>query len=217
MSGKRKELGLDSYGVQKTMRGRHFLGDGMGMLALNTISGLVGMVTYFYTDKVGLAAGMVGTILLVAKIIDAFTDLGMGYIVDRTNTRYGKARPWILWMALPVLVTVIALFAVPAGASGGVKIAWALVTNILLTAVVYTAIAIPYGCLLSLGTKSVEERSRMGIYRSVFGYIAGMIIAILLIPLSNLLGGDQRAWMILGTVFGVVSALALLGTFFSTK
>ena len=217
MAKLRKELGLDSNGVQKTMRAHNFLGDGASMLALNTISGLVGMITYFYTDKVGLAAGIVGTILLISKIIDAFTDLGMGYIVDRTNTKYGKARPWILWMVLPTFISIMALFLIPASASIEVKIAWALLSNLFVTSIVYTAIAVPYGSLLALSTKSVEERGKMGIYRSIFGFIAGMIIAILLIPLSNLLGGEQKAWIILSVIFGAISSVSLLWTFLTTR
>jgi GPH family glycoside/pentoside/hexuronide:cation symporter len=89
----KKELGLDSQGIQKTLRIRNYLGDGMGMIALNGISGLVAMLTYFYTDKVGIAAAAAGTIMLTARIFDAVTDLGMGYIVDRTRSRFGKARP----------------------------------------------------------------------------------------------------------------------------
>lgn len=217
MAKEKKILGLDKNGIQKTMTTKNFVGDGATMLALNTMSGLVGMITYFYTDKVGLAAGIAGTIILIAKIIDAFTDLGMGYIVDRTHTKYGKARPWILWMVIPTFLSIVALFLVPANASIEVKTAWALITNVFLTAIVYTAIAIPYGSLLSLSTASVEERGKMGILRSVFGYIAGMFIAILLVPLSNALGGDQKAWIILSVIFGAISSMALLTTFLTTK
>ena len=81
MAKTKKELGLDSMGVQKSMRLTDYLGDGLGQLPLNIMSCLVGQLTYFYTEKVGLAAGMVATMLLIAKIFDAFSDLAMGKIM----------------------------------------------------------------------------------------------------------------------------------------
>lgn len=213
----KKTLGVDSQGIQKTIRGYQYFGDGMTQLALNSISGLIGMITYFYTDKVGVAAAATGTILLISKIIDAFTDLIMGRIVDKTNTKYGKARPWLLWMSIPTFVAVILLFYVPINAGSGTKFAYGLITNIFATAIVYTAIAIPYGCLMALVTKSTEERSKMGIYRTALGYLAGMVIAIGIIPITNALGGDQKAWIIVAAIFGVLSSGSLIWTFAVTR
>ena len=213
----RKELGVDNFGVQKTMRWYHFLGDGTTMLALNALSGLVGMLTYFYTDKIGLSAGIVGTILLATKFCDAFTDLFMGRIVDKTKSKWGKARPWFLWMSLPIGLIIIALFCIPANASNTVKNIYAFITNILATAVIYTAIAIPYGCIMATRTKSIAERGTMGIVRSIFGYIAGMVISILLIPITNMLGGDQAAWIKVAIVFGIISFISLIITFATSK
>ncbi len=206
----KKELGLDSMGVQKSMRLTDYLGDGLGQLPLNIMTSLVGQVTYFYTEKVGLAAGMVATMLLVAKILDAFSDLLMGKIMDEGHSPKGKCRPWFLRMAIPAMVSIILLFTVPKNAGSGLQTAYVLLTNILITAVVYTAVAIPYGALMTLRTKSSEERGKMGVFRAAFGYIAGMVIAILLIPITNALGGTQAAWIKVAVVFGLISALSLL-------
>ncbi len=197
-------------GVQKSMRLTDYLGDGLGQLPLNIMTSLVGQVTYFYTEKVGLAAGMVATMLLVAKILDAFSDLLMGKIMDEGHSPKGKCRPWFLRMAIPALVSIILLFTVPKNAGSGLQTAYVLLTNILITAVVYTAVAIPYGALMTLRTKSSEERGKMGVFRAAFGYIAGMVIAILLIPITNALGGTQAAWIKVAVVFGLISALSLL-------
>lgn len=207
---KNKELGLDSMGVPKSMRLTDYLGDGLGQLPLNIMSGLVGQLTYFYTEKVGLAAGMVATMLLVAKIVDAFSDLIMGKIMDAGHSPKGKCRPWFLRMALPAAVIIVLLFTVPKNAGSGFQMAYVLITNILITAVIYTAVAIPYGALMSLRTKSSDERGKMGVFRAAFGYIAGMIIAILLIPITNALGGTQAAWIKVAVVFGLISLLSLL-------
>ena len=208
--GKRKELGVDSMGIQKSMRLTDYLGDGLGQLPLNIMTSLVGQLTYFYTEKVGLAAGMVATMLLVAKIVDAFSDLLMGKIMDEGHSPKGKCRPWFQRMAIPALVSIVLLFTVPANAGSGLQTVYVLLTNILITAIVYTAVAIPYGALMTLRTKSSEERGKMGVFRAAFGYIAGVVIAILLIPITNALGGTQSAWIKVGVVFGLISMLSLM-------
>lgn len=205
----RKPLGKDGMGIQKTMRLGDYLGDGLGQLPLNVMANLVGQLTYFYTEKVGLAAGMVATMLLVAKFVDAFSDLVMGKIMDMGNSPKGKCRPWFLRMMIPAAVIIIMLFTVPKNAPGGLQMGYVLVTNILLSAVVYTAVAIPYGAIMAIRTESVEERGKMGIVRTVFGYVIGMVIAILLIPVTNMLGGDQAAWIKVAVVFAVLSAASL--------
>lgn len=205
----KKPLGKDSMGIQKTMRLGDYLGDGLGQLPLNVMANLVGQLTYFYTEKVGLAAGMVATMLLVAKFVDAFSGLAMGKIMEMTNSPKGKCRPWFLRMMIPAAVIIIMLFTVPKNAPGSLQMGYVLVTNILLSAVVYTAVSIPYGAIMAIRTESVEERGKMGIVRTVFGYVIGMVIAILLIPITNMLGGDQGAWIKVAVVFAVLSAASL--------
>ena len=113
----KKPLGKDKFGVQKVMRKGDYFADSLGQLALNSMSGLVGQLTYFYTDKVGMAAGALATVLLICKIIDAFTDIIMGNIVDHTAPDKEKYRPWILKMAIPAAIITIMLFTVPAAAA----------------------------------------------------------------------------------------------------
>jgi GPH family glycoside/pentoside/hexuronide:cation symporter len=141
----------------------------------------------------------------------------MGYIVDVTKSRFGKARPWILYMAIPALIAIVALFCVPAGANATVKNTYAFITNVLAIAIAYTAIAIPYGCLMAFVTKSTDERSKMGLFRALSGYIMGMLVAIAFIPITNFLGGDQKAWITVGAVIGILAMISLVITFFSNK
>lgn len=165
----------------------------------------------------GIAAAAAGTVLLIAKIIDAFTDLIMGYVVDRTKSKYGKARPWFLWMVIPFALSIVAIFTIPTGAGSGVKFAYGLITNVLATAVAYTAVAIPYGCFMAFVTKSTDERSKMGITRAIFGYLVGMIVAVGLVPITNMLGGDQAAWIKFAVILAVISAVSLILVFLSNK
>ena len=164
-----------------------------------------------------MMAAMVATMLMISKLVDAFSDLIMGKIMDMGKSKKGKCRPWFLRMVVPTLVIIIAMFLVPADASGGFQAFYVLITNILITAVVYTAVAIPYGSLIAIRTESIEERGKMGIFRTIFGYAIGIVISILLVPITNMLGGDQAAWIKVAVVFAVLSFLSLLILYKTTK
>jgi len=217
----RKPLGLDKMGIQKTMRFGDYLADGGGQFALNGISGLISAITYFYTDKVGVSALMAANVLLAAKVCDAFTDLIMGKILDNGKSPKGKCRPWFLRMAIPALIAIVALFTVPKGLTGIGLAAYLFFTNIFATAIVSTAIAIPYGAIMVMRTKSIEERNTMGIFRAAMGYIIGMIIAIALVPITNALGpngvADQAAYIKFAVVVGVLSAIFLFVLYKKSK
>lgn len=210
----KKQLGLDSMGIQKTMRLGDYLADSGGQFALNSISGLIGAITYFYTDKIGVAAMTAANVLLIAKIVDAFTDLIMGRIMDNGKSPKGKCRPWFLRMAIPAFVVIVALFSVPSGLSSPMLFAYLLITNVLASAVVSTAISIPYNAIQCMRTPSIEERTKMGIFRSIMGYLIGMIIAIALVPITNLLDvngvADQAAYIKFAVVLGLISMVLLL-------
>ena len=135
----KKPLGTDSMGIQKTMRVGDYLGDCGGQFALNAMTGLVSAVLYFYTEKVGVAAATAANVLLAAKIVDAFTDLIMGKIMDNGKSPKGKCRPWFLRMAIPSFVAIVALFTVPTGLTGFAQVAYLFLSNVFLTAIVSTA------------------------------------------------------------------------------
>ena len=207
-----KELGLDKDGQQKHLHGIDYLTDSLGQFALNSLNQLTGQLTYFYTTKIGMASGTVGTVLLVSKIFDAFTDLFMGKIVDKTNTKDGKARPWLLRMVIPVFLACVLLFTVPAS-MGSLRYVYALVTSVFASAIVYTAIAVPYYTMMSFKTKSSEEKGKMGTWRAAVGYAIGVACGIGLIPITVALGDDQAAWIKFGAILGALSALCLFITY----
>lgn len=212
----KKPLGKDQFGIQKVMRGSDYFADSMGQFALNAIGGMVGQLTYFYTDKAGLAAGMVATVFMITKIIDAFTDIIMGNIIDHTKPGKERYRPWILKMSIPAALMMLLLFTVPKGNSG-LQIAYMLVTNLLMTSVIYTAIAIPYASLQVVRTNSSEERGKMGVYRALAGYVPGMAIVLAVIPVTNALGGTQSAWVKFAAVVALLVALCLLFCYKKSK
>lgn len=204
-------------GIQKVMRMPDYLGDAAGQFSLNAISGLVGQLTYFYTDKVGVAAGAIATALLIVKILDAFTDIIMGYVVDHTKPGKEKYRPWIFRMIIPMAVVMVLMFTVPANVSSPLQIAYMFITNFLFTAVIYTIICVPYQAIMVVRTNSQEERAKMGTWRAAAGYVSGMIIAVMIIPITNMLGGDQKAWVMFSAGLAVVSAILLFVTYKTSK
>lgn len=210
MGKKKQEVRYDADGVRRVMRKRDYFADFGGQLGLGLMANLVGQLTYFYTDKVGLAVGGVGIMMMIAKIIDALTDVIVGNMVDHSKGGNKKYYSWMLRMAVPAAVVIVMMFTVPKGAGSAVSLAYVLLTNLLLTAVIYTMIATPFGAVMIVRTNSLSERSSMGLFRAVGNYGAGMVISIVTIPVTNMLGGTQNAWIKYGFVIAVAVLLLFL-------
>lgn len=208
--GKSKyDLGSDRNGIQKVMRKRDYMSDMGGQFGLNLMANLVGQLTYFYTDKVGLAVGGVGLIMLIAKVVDAVTDIWFGNVIDHSKGGNRKYYKWVLRMMIPMSVILVLMFTVPIQAGQIPSLIYACVTNILLTAVCATLIGTPLSAVMVVRTNSQSERENMGILRAVGSYGAGMIIAIATIPVTNMLGGNQNAWIKYGTIIALIVLLML--------
>ena len=203
-------LGLDHMGVQKRMRKIDYLTDISGQAGLSISTFLAAQIAYFYTDKAGVAAATVASVFLIVKVLDAFADIVMGRIFDNTKSPNGKCASWFLRMTIPAFIFLITLFTVPRGLSAEGQFLYLLITNTLQTTVTATAVLIPYNSLLSLRTDSVEEREKMSVYRSLVGMLIAIILSITLIPLTNLLGGDQKAWIKLSIIAAVIVAISFL-------
>jgi len=192
------------------------LGYGLGDFACNLVWNSLSMfILYFYTDVMGMRAAIISTLMLVVRIIAGFMDIASGIVVDKTKTKYGKARPWILWMAIPFGISTILLFSIPnIGESG--KLVYVVMTYVLLN-VIYTAINIPYGVLNSLMTQDQNERSEINIYRMFCSTAGSLCVSALVLPLVSLFGGGQEAWIITFAIFGIVATFMFFVTFKTTK
>ena len=204
----KKELGLDSQGMRKVMRTRDYMADMGGQFALGVMGNLVGQLTYFYTDKVGMAVGAIGVMMAIAKVLDALTDIIFGNIIDHSRGGDKKYFKWMLIGAIPAALVTFLLFTVPREQTAG--LIYVLVTNILFTAVIYTIIATPFAAVMVVRTNSQEERAKMGVFRAVGSYGAGMVIAIATIPVTNILGGTQSAWIKYGAALALLVLLMFL-------
>lgn len=146
-------------------------------------------IVIFWTDIAGIAAATTGTIILVSKLWDAINDPLMGHIVDKTNTKYGKARPYFKWMPIPFALTAILVFTAP-NLSATAAVLYALITYILVTSM-YTTLNIPFGVLGAKMTDNQVERSRLNVWRNAFGQIGGIVASSLMLPIALLLGNGN--------------------------
>ncbi|MBD5496124.1 MAG: sugar (glycoside-pentoside-Hexuronide) transporter [Lachnospiraceae bacterium] len=210
MAKDKNEVRYDADGARRVMRGKDYATDFGGQLALGLMGNIVGQLTYFYTDKVGLAVGSVGIVMAIAKVLDAFTDVIFGNVIDHSKGGNRKYYQWMLRMAIPAAVIMVMMFTVPIQAGQTPALIYALITNVLLTAVIYTMIATPFSAVMVVRTNSQSERGSMGIFRAVGNYGAGMIIAIATIPVTNMLGGTQSAWIKYGVILGAAVLLLFL-------
>lgn len=174
-------------------------------------------LTYFYTDIFGLAAATAGYMLLFSRSTDAFFDPVMGMIGDRTKTRWGKFRPYLLWLCVPFAIFGVLTFTVPNLSTSG-KVIWAIITyNGLM--LLYTAINIPYTAMLGVLTPNPNERTTLSSIKFVFAFAAGMIVSATVLPMAKLFGAgnDARGWQLCFVVIGIAAVIFFLITFLNTK
>ena len=165
---------------------------GLGDTASNIIFQTVMMfLLIFYTDVVGLSPALVGTLFLVVRLFDAITDPLMGAMADRTKTRWGQFRPYILWLAVPFGIISVMAFTTPDFSYNG-KVVYAFATYTLLM-IAYTAINIPYSALGGVLTAEPSERVSVQSYRFVLGMLGGLIVAASTLPLVEWFGEGDKA------------------------
>ncbi|MGK9174792.1 glycoside-pentoside-hexuronide family transporter [Yokenella regensburgei] len=194
------------------------IGYGMGDAASHIIFDNVMLyMMFFYTDIFGIPAGFVGTMFLLARALDAISDPCMGLIADRTRSRWGKFRPWILFGAIPFGLVCVLAYSTPDLSQSG-KLIYAAVTYTLLT-LLYTVVNIPYCALGGVITDDPKQRISLQSWRFVLATAGGMLSTVLMMPLVNLIGGDDKAFGFQGgiAVLSVVAFMMLAFCFFTTK
>lgn len=189
-----------------------------GNFANNIIFLMVGTyISYFYTNILGIPAYMAGIIFAVARLVDAFTDPLMGIIVDKTNTKIGKYRPWIIAGAPFLGIMFVLLFTAPNFSVTG-KIAYAFVTYIIYS-LAWTVVQIPQLALPAILTNDIAKRTRIQAIFQAFGSIASLIISAWALPILDRLGGQDNAtaWFKFTAIFGTISAIIFILSAMSVK
>ena len=194
------------------------VGYGIGDAAANFIfQTMIIFQLAFYTDTFGITAAAAGTLFLVVRVFDAAFDPLMGVIADRTNTRWGKFRPWILWTAVPFGIMGFLAFTTPDLTPSG-KLAYAYVTYILLM-MVYSANNLPYSALSGVMTGDVVQRTSLSSYRMVFAMASQLVIQGLALPMVEKFGGgnDALGYKITMGIFSALAVVFFVITFATTR
>ena len=193
------------------------LGFGVGDLGGNLFFTIIGFwLLNFLTDSFGLAAGAAGTALFIGKMWDAVTDPAVGYLSDRTYTKWGRRRPYMFVGAIFLFIFMILMFASPNITSQPGKFAWVATIYCLLNTA-YTLVNIPYSALTPELTSDFDERTTLNGYRMSFAVVGTLIGAGAFLPLVGILGGGSTGYLITGTIMGAIMALVTMITVITVK
>lgn len=205
------------------------IGYGLGDMSSSMFWKLFGAyLMIFYTDVFGISAAVVGTMFAVTRVWDSFFDPVVGAVADRTSSRWGRFRPYLLFLAVPFgIIGILTFLTPPFGQTG--KIVYAFITYALMM-MVYSAINVPYASLLGVMSPDPADRNTLATYRMTFAYLGSFLALLLFMPLVNAFGGGdsggpmlgwltapQAGWLMAAGVIAVVCVLLFLGCFALTK
>ena len=190
---------------KKYLKWYNKVGYGSGDIAGNVVYAfLSSFVMIYLTNTVGLNAGIVGTLIAVSKLFDGVTDIFFGSMIDKTRSKMGKARPWMLYGYIGCAVTLAAIFAIPADMGKTAQYAWFFIAYTLLNAVFYTANNIAYSALTALVTKNSKERVEMGSWRFIFAFSTSLLIQSVTIGFVEKMGGGAEGWRMAAIIYAVI-------------
>ncbi|AYD88919.1 hypothetical protein D5R93_00530 [Actinomyces lilanjuaniae] len=181
------------------------IGYGSGDVAGNVVYALLSAFVMIYlTDTAGLNPGIIGTLMMVSRLFDGFSDIIFGSLLDRTRTRMGRARPWMLWAFFGCAALIVAIFAIPPSLGDTAKYAWFFIAYTLLNAGFYTANNIAYSALTALITKNSDERVQMGSIRFVFAFGTNLLIQSVTVGAVEALGGGAQGWRAIAIIYALI-------------
>ena len=190
---------------KKYLKWYNKVGYGAGDVAGNVVYAfLSSFVMIYLTNTVGLAPGIVGTLIAVSKIFDGVTDIFFGAMIDKTKSKMGKARPWMLWAYIGCAVTLVAIFAISTDMGEFTQYVWFFIAYTLLNAVFYTANNIAYSALTALVTKNSKERVQMGSYRFIFAFSTSLLIQSITIEFVAWMGGGAAGWRTVAIIYAII-------------
>lgn len=179
---------------------------GCGAGGGNVMSTLLAtFLTAYYTDTAGIAAAAVGTMFVICRLLDGVTDFAMGGIVDKTNTKLGKARPWLLISAPLMCIGIILLMNVPQGWTTAMKLVYAYITYIFLNCIVYTIFGVAHAALLARMTRDFKDRNTTSTVSSICNNAAGLVVGTMITALQLNFG-----WTVTSIILGLIAGVLIL-------
>ena len=203
---------------KKYLKWHHKIGYGAGDVAGNCVYALLTAFMMIYlTDTIGMSMGVVSTLIALSKIFDGVTDFFFGRMIDKTKTKMGKARPWMLWAYIGCAITLVACFSIPTSWGQTAQYIFFFLSYTLLNAVFFTANNIAYASLTALITKNTSERVQIGSFRFIFAFATKIVIEAVTIFAVNWLGGGVVGWRMIAIIYAVVGLITNTYSVFSVK
>ena len=206
------------HGEKRYLKWYNKLGYGSGDLAGNMVYAfLSSFVMLYLTNTVGLNPGIIGTLIMVSKLFDGVSDIFFGTMIDKTKSKLGKARPWMLYAYIGCAVTLVANFAIPASLGRTAQYAWFFIAYTMLNAVFFTANNIAYASLVTFCTRNSKERVEMGSFRFIFAFSTSLIIQSVTVQFVRALGNGASAWKTVAIIYAVIGLIVNTISVFSIK
>ncbi len=203
---------------KKYLKWYNKVGYGAGDMAANMIYGLLtSFVMIYLTDTVGLEAGIIGTLIMISKFADGVTDVFFGNMIDKTKSKMGKARPWMLYAEIGCCIFLVLTFSIPSSWEKTMQYAYFFVCYTLLNAIFYTANNIAYASLTSLITKNGNERVQMGSIRFMFSLGTNLLVSYMTVNLVTKFGGGAVGWRNVAILYSIVALIVNAISVFSVK
>ena len=203
---------------KKYLKWHHKIGYGAGDIAGNCVYALLTAFMMIYlTDTIGMSMGIVSTLIALSKVFDGVTDFCFGRMIDKTHTKMGKARPWMLWPYIGCAITLVACFSIPTSWGQTAQYIFFFLSYTLLNAVFFTANNIAYASLTALITKNNSERVQIGSFRFIFAFATKIVIEAVTIFAVNWLGGGVVGRRTIAIIYAIVGLITNTYSVFSVK
>ena len=203
---------------KKYLKLHHKIGYGAGDIAGNCVYALLTAFMMIYlTDTIGMSMGVVSTLIALSKVFDGVTDFFFGRMIDKTKTKMGKARPWMLWPYIGCAITLVACFSIPTSWGQTAQYIFFFLSYTLLNAVFFTANNIAYASLTALITRNTSERVQIGSFRFIFAFATKIVIEAVTIFAVGWLGGGVVGWRTIAIIYAIVGLITNTYSVFSVK
>ena len=203
---------------KKYLKWYHKVGYGAGDIAGNCVYALLTAFMMIYlTDTIGMSMGIVSTLIALSKVFDGVNDFFFGRLIDKTHTKMGKARPWMLWPYIGCAITLVACFSIPTSWGQTAQYIFFFLSYTLLNAVFFTANNIAYASLTALITKNTSERVQIGSFRFIFAFATKIVIEAVTIYAVGWLGGGVVGWRMIAIIYAIIGLITNTYSVFSVK
>ena len=203
--------------MEQKLKSSEIISFSLGYMGL-TLAGLfASYLSFYWTDIILIPLAAVASIQLISRLLDGVTDIIIGFLVDKTKTKYGKARPWILWMVAPAVLSVIGTFSMSANWSTGFKVVYAFLLYNFVAFFLQTAITIPLQTLSSLMTKVAKERLKLNMTAQAFGSAMSTLGQLVVVGGIAMFGGGQGGYLKFFGLTAIIAGALFLVAFKGTK